>query len=367
MRVSPSQLVPGCVLLKDVIGKSNHPLVTKNTVLTDEHILILQKFLIESVEVSSRLEEGEVFKPKPEEKKDNNQERKQLGKGEEKVMPFPDHYQNAVISYEKIYKQLQSGMAIDMPEVRKLLIPLLERIDEIGAAVFTLHNYATKEKYFYHHSIAVAILSAFIGKQMGYGKGEWLQIGLAGFLSDSGMAKVDPKIATKNNTLTFMEKEEMKKHPTYSYRLVEDIATVTHGVKLAVLQHHERIDGSGYPLGLFREKIHMYARIVAVCDIYHAMTSERLYKEKQSPFKVIEELEKEQFSKLDPRVVYNFISSLTNFSMGTKIKLSNGQIGEIVFIDSQKPARPMVRLDETKEIVSLQKSSDLHIEEVLGN
>ena len=90
-----------------------------------------------------------------------------------------------------------------------------------------------------------------------------------------------------------------------------------------------------YSLGLTGDKIHKYARIIAISDMYHAMTSERLYKEKQSPFKVIEEIEQDQFSKLDPEIVRSFIRNLANFSIGTKVRLSNKKNAEIVFIDPE--------------------------------
>ena len=121
------------------------------------------------------------------------------------------------------------------------------------------------------------------------------------------------------------------------------------------------MDGSGYPLGISKEKINNYARILAVSDIYHAMTSERFYKKKQSPFKVIEALYKEQFNRLDPRVVHVFTSSLTKRSLGKMVNLSNDVIGEIVFIDDDYPTRPLVKLESTEEIISLQKNPDLYI------
>lgn len=270
-------------------------------------------------------------------------------------------------SYKRLFTKWQSNLVIDMPEVRKILIPLFERLDDIGTIVYTLHHYASKKDYIFHHNVAVSILSAYLAKKMGFEKGEWLQIGMAGFLSDCGMARIDEAIVTKSSSLTISELEEMKKHPIYSYRFVEKAPTVTKEVKLAVLQHHERIDGSGYPIGLSKEKIHKYARIIAVCDMYHAMTCERLYKEKQSPFKVIEKLQNNQFSKLDHQIVQAFVNILTNFSIGTKVRLSTNQLGEIVFVEERYPTRPMVRIDETNKIVTLKNEKSLYISEIIRN
>ncbi|MFD2045620.1 HD-GYP domain-containing protein [Ornithinibacillus salinisoli] len=366
MRVNPSQLVPGCVLLRDVLGKTNRPIIPKKTVLTKEHIKILEKFLIETVDVSEKLQDGKLYKPNPEEKpkektKSTKKKDIQLDK-----LSFEDHYLYVVATYQKLFDTWRNNAPIDMVIVRNLIIPLINRMDDIGSAIYTLHNFTNKKDYFYHHSVSVSIIAAFIGKKMGYEKGEWLQIGIAGLLSDAGMAKLSPSLLQKEGSLNQTERAEVIKHPTYSYRLLEHLSSVTYAIKLAVLQHHERIDGSGYPLGLSKEKIHNYARIIAVCDTYHAMTSERMYKEKQSPFRVIEELQKEQYTKLDVIVVQTFIEAISNFSVGTKVSLSNNQIGEIVFMEPNQPTRPMIRLDKSDEIISLSNHHTLFIQEIIS-
>lgn len=361
MHVAPMQLIPGCVLIEDVKGKTNRPLIPKDTVITEEHINVLQKFLVESVNVSKRLNEGEAFIPKAIQDEKKTQPVESTVKG----LSFAEHYQYVTQGYKKAFNQWQNGIAINMPAIRKLIIPLLERVESIGAAVYTLYHYVTKSGYIYDHAVAVAMLSAYLGKKMGYLKGEWQQIGLAGLLIDCGMARIDPSIIIKRSPLTEMEFNEVKKHPAYSYRMVEHTRTITQPVKLAVLQHHERMDGSGYPLGISRDKIHMYAKIVSVCDMYHAMTCERFYKDKQSPFKVIEEIHKEQFSKLDPQVVNLFIKGLSDYSIGTRIRLSNNETGEIVFVDSKNPSRPMVKMESNKEIIALQNKPDLFINEII--
>lgn len=362
MRVSPSQLVPGCILLRDVNGKTNRPIIPKNTELTEKHITVLHKFLVEHVDVSNLLNNGAPFKP------DSIDEKTESPESESTInffqLPFKEHYLYVVNEYKKLFKSWRNKKTIESLAVRNLILPLFDRMDEIGSEVYTLHQYANKKDYFYHHSVSVSVLSAYLGKKMGYQKGEWLQIGLAGLLSDVGMVKLGDFAFNKEGVLTNEEKLEIRNHPTYSYRMVEHISSIPYAVKLAVLQHHERKDGSGYPLGLSQDKIHGFARIIAVCDMYHAMTSDRIYREKQSPFKVIEELQKDQFSKLDPRVVQVFVDAIANFSIGTKVVLSTDQVGEIVFIDQKQPTRPIVRLDNG-EIITLSNHHNLHIKEIV--
>ncbi|WP_289891358.1 HD-GYP domain-containing protein [Virgibacillus pantothenticus] len=355
MWVKSNELSPGCVLLRDVKGKSQRPLIPKNTVITEEHITVLHKFLIETVDVSPKKASGEAWR------NDN----KKTEQSAQPATSFERHYHYIVHQYKKMFVKWQNGAGVDITEVRALFLPILEKMEEVNKFVFKLHQYAKKEDYLYHHHIGMAILAAYVAYKSGYPKGEWLQIGLGALLSDCGMARISPEIIHNKSTLSEAEMEEIKKHPTYSYRLTKNLPILKSEIKQAIIQHHERLDGSGYPLGLTEGKINRYARIIAVCDTYHAMTSERWYQQKQSPFQVIEVLQKEQFSKLDPETIQSFIQIMTHFSIGTRVRLSNQKLAEIVFTDHHKPTRPMVRLDENKQIIALDNHPQLFIEELL--
>lgn len=363
MRVEPAQLVPGCMLLNDVKGKSNRAIIPKDTVLTEEHITILDRFLIDQVDVGSKLSDGTMFAPKVVHKK--KEPNKQLGSANDgSNLPFDEHYRYVVQQYKKLFTAWQNNIQVDMPTLRKLAIPLFERIENGDADVYTLYQYNTKKDYMYHHSVAVSLLAAYLGKRMGHSSGDFIQIGLAGLLSDCGMAKMSPTILNKTGELSAVEIDEMKKHPTYSYRMVEHIPTITQIVKLAILQHHERMNGSGYPLGVKKNKIHAYSRIIAVSDMYHAMTCERLYQPKQSPFQVIDQLIQDKYTQFDHQVVETFSKGLANFSIGTKVSLSNGKVGEIVFVEDKYPTRPMVKIDQSGEILALKNSTSIYVEEI---
>lgn len=362
MWVTPTQLIPNCILLTQVTGKTGRPIIPEKTVLTEEHIDVLQDFLIKKVNVSPKLANGKKFTPEKVEMEDSPKESDEICLTDNSL--FTDHYESVIAEYKIIFSQWQNGFPIDMPRIRNLLLPLFERLDALGTNVYSLHHYATKEDYFYHHSVSVGLLAAYLAKKMDYSYGEQLQIGLAGFLSDCGMSKLNPNIFLQDRDLTHNERKEMEKHPTYSYKLVENIPTISQSAKLAILQHHERIDRSGYPLGLPNEKIHTYARIISVCDMYHAMTCERVYQQRQSPFKVVEELQTKKFSQLDPEVVQVFIDGLTNYSIGTKVRLSNDEVGEIIFVQPKRPTRPIVRLDN-EQFIALDNIPELYIKEII--
>ncbi|ENH98458.1 metal dependent phosphohydrolase [Gracilibacillus halophilus YIM-C55.5] len=358
MQVHPKQLVSGCVLKDAVYGKTNHPIIPRQTVIDQKHMQVLLHFGIESVVVSDMLDNGERFEPqKITETQDEDEAKYTM------TLPFETLYIQAVKQYKQIFTKWQSGSPVVMHEVREMIMPLFEKIDDVHLDLFLLHRFSNKEDYFYHHGISVALISAHIAQKLGYEK-EWIQIGLAGLLSDCGMAKIQMTPFHKTTQLTIEEYEEIKKHPTYSYKMIENISSLSKDVKIAILEHHERLDGSGYPLGVRDDKIHLFAKIIAVSDTYHAMTSERLYRPKQSPFKVMEELLRLQHYKFDHQVLQVFVQSLMNYTIGTQVQLSNGKKGYLVFIDEHDPTRPMVRLMENDEIISLKDKPTVFIEDI---
>ncbi|WP_181350772.1 HD-GYP domain-containing protein [Thalassobacillus sp. CUG 92003] len=363
MRLHPSELVPGCIVTKDVLGQTNRPIISKNTVLKDIHINVLHNFMINEVEVSSTLATGSSYtRPKRQEATEPVPSEEEE---EDALDPFSERYLKAVQQYNKWFQNWQNGAPIVIHEVRRVMVPLLEEAVHSKRGMFMLHHYATEEDYPSHHSVATGLISAFLGYQMNLSEGEWIQLGLAGVLSDAGMARIGSSPLHKKGALTAREYEEVKKHPTYSYRMVEEISSLNNGAKLGILQHHERLDGSGYPLGMSGEKLHLFSRIIAAADMYHAMTSERIYRAKQSPFKVLEQVLQEQFGRFDPKVIQVFVKGMTDYATGTKVRLSNHQEGEIVFIDSSYPTRPMIKLHHSGDIIHMNDYPKLYIEEIL--
>lgn len=354
------------MVMKDVMGKTSRPLIPENTVLNEEHIKVLEKFLVNEVDVSKRLSFGAPFLPKEVLQEPPTEKEREVTSNRLAATSFHDKYLDAVQTYKRLFSCWQSGSKIDIYQIRAIIIPLLENVEQVSLDLFTLHHhYSSKQDYFYHHGVSTALITAYLTNKLGYKKGDWTQAGLAGFLSDAGMARLTPSLFEKEGALIEKEYEEIKKHPTYSYRLVEKIPSLTQGAKLAILQHHERSDGSGYPLGINKEKLHPYASIIAIADMYHAMTSTRIYRGKKSPFKVIEEMLQDQFEKFDHQIVKTFVNSMTRFSTGTKVMLSNNIQGEIVFVEEKHPTRPIVRIDKTDEILPLKNETGIFIEEIL--
>ncbi|MDF2717897.1 MAG: family phosphohydrolase [Paenibacillus sp.] len=263
---------------------------------------------------------------------------------------------------KKVFKDSMSSPTIPILDIRNGMEHLIAKIQHYNILTFTPRMLSTDE-YIYHNSIMVALTSFILARWHGFQSKDWMPIALGGLLHDIGNAKVDRAILSKPSKLTVLEVEEVRRHTLYGYSILKNIPALNEGSKLCALQHHEREDGSGYPLAVKGDKIHPYAKVIAVADIFHAMTSHRTYKKAQSPYLVLEQLQKESFGKLDPIIVSTFINKVTQFHNGTIVRLSDNSVGEIIFTDRSNPTRPMVNVNGT--IINLAVDRKLFIQEVI--
>nr|WP_276563279.1 HD-GYP domain-containing protein [Lysinibacillus xylanilyticus] len=233
--------------------------------------------------------------------------------------------------------------------------------------IFDLNEYSNPKDYLYHHCVATALISSVIAQKLGYDKGITIQVAIGGLLADCGMAKVHPRIRDKKTTLTEQEFAEIYKHPIYSYNMVKDLTILKDTMKEAIFQHHERLNGSGYPNGEKIANISTFAQIIAVADVFHAMTCERLYRTKQSSFKVIEMINESEFGKFDIKVVRALIDIVADLPIGTIVELSNLEQGEVMFINKFAPTRPLIKLNHSGEIFDLDKNRTFYISRIITN
>jgi HD-GYP domain-containing protein (c-di-GMP phosphodiesterase class II) len=357
------ELKPGVRLSKDVHTPLGGLLFHKGKVLLPRDLDILTAFMVQNVEVGtseadnkksvkSTAPKSAVKEPIPVE---------QIGPS--KVSVFYDKYDKLISIVKSTY---QSAVAAELPiyELRNQLEAIIVHINEYNPLTFT-PRLMNEYDYIYHNSVLCALSSYLLAKWSGLQQKDWMQAAFAGLFHDIGNTKIDPAILLKPSPLSAAEVEEMRSHTTYGYQILKNVRAINEGVKLAALQHHEKVDGSGYPLRLDGSKIHIYAKIVGITDIFHAMTLNRVYKKAQSPYLVLEEIKAEAFGKLDPALVQLFIQKSTDFHNGTIVRLSNDKVGEIVFTDRNHPTRPMVSVGG--DIVNLMQQGQLYIEEVLSS
>ncbi len=349
----------GLVVGEDIFANSLYPIVRKDTVLTTEHLDVLKVFAIKEFTVK-------VEKVVEREKEIATDEAKSIAAPAPKIYekPFEDYYQEAVQAIKKEYTKWRAGINPDVATVRSIIVPLLEQSEKTGYDLSVLTKVATERDYLYHHSIAVSLLSFVIAKKMKLTTGEAVQLGVTGALIDSGMVKVPPTIVSKIHRLTDNDYIEIKKHPIYSYQMLKDTPLLKTEIKMAIFQHHERLDGTGYPRGEKGKNISVYAQIFSIADVYHARTSDRIYRSKESPYKVLESF-RENYQKFNLQAINALYEAVGNLSIGTKVELSDGEIGTIMYLHSDEPFRPMVRLLEDGSIIDLKKNRQITVERIV--
>jgi HD-GYP domain-containing protein (c-di-GMP phosphodiesterase class II) len=198
---------------------------------------------------------------------------------------------------------------------------------------------------------------------MGMREEESILLTAAGILHDIGKTRTPPEILNKQGKLTDEEFEEMKRHVVYGYRILEN-QSIPQDVKLGALMHHEKIDGMGYPMGLKGGRINRFAKIISICDIYDAMTANRVYRGKICPFDVIRTFERRVYGELDTECLLVFLRNIAYSFVGTWVKLNDGRVAEVLFINSSNLSKPIVRV-ENGDLIDLSTNNDLIIASVV--
>ncbi|EPY08563.1 metal dependent phosphohydrolase [Paenibacillus alvei TS-15] len=370
-----SQAKPGDQLEQDVITGLGGVIMNKGRTLSIRDLDVLDAFMIKSVAVASSY-------PSPVMDSVGTRADAPDSKNSEPTLPQASSRQNSQFQHDAGFVESWLQMVNLLKNVYKTVgatkLPILELRQQMEWLLGQNEHYSpvcfhpqikemlqgNEEDYVYHKSAAVALTSYLIGQWSGYPSKEGMQIALSGLLHDIGKTKVDSDIWSKKGTLTENEKIEMRRHTHYGYELLRNVPAINDGVKLAALQHHERIDGSGYPLGVTGERIHPYAKIVAIADIFHAMTQNRIYKRASSPYIALERLKEESFGQLDPQLVRTFIHKVAQMHQNAIVKLNDGRVGRIVFTEDAYLTRPWVSVDGS--IVQLTQERQIWIEEVLA-
>ena len=236
-------------------------------------------------------------------------------------------------------------------ETSSLLYSLKSSIDFFDM----LHNMRLVNDSIYAHSLNVGLISRMIGKWLKFNKEDLDTLTLAGLLHDIGKTKVPEEILNKKGKLTDEEYVIIKQHPQFGYDILKKQPLNSH-IKKAALMHHERGDGSGYPMGLTLDEIDDYANIIAIADVYDAMTAARTYRSPLCPFQVIAEFEKDGLQKYKPKYILTFLERIATTYQNNRVMLNDGTRAKIVLLNHNHLSKPLVQLDDGS-CIDLDKSS----------
>lgn len=249
-------------------------------------------------------------------------------------------------------------------EISKYSVELEKFIRSNKSVLKSLIINGSNEDTIYTHSVNVASLSYLIGKWHGYDDKMLHNLVYASLLHDFGKTKIDENIINKKDPITKDEYDILKTHSSLSYNAVKTIPYINRDIAFGILLHHERNDGSGYPLGITGDKIPEIAKIIAIADVFDAINSNRLYKKKKKPFESLQEIKDESLKgKLDYTLCNTFLNGLLNFYVGQEVVLSNGEVGRIVQMDINNISKPLILCDE--KFIDLKTEKDLTVTKIL--
>ena len=366
-RILANRLRPGMVLAENIYSLDHKRIIAKQgSVLTEELITSLKlQTTIEVLIVSDSDDDKSAHVAQENTRAAANAVPSHMEKLRETPVfrQFKKDFEDTFSAFgNRINDVISSGEEIQPAELSKPVFTLIHSSSNPSGLFDMLHSLRQYSDETYAHSVNVALISNAIGQWMGLPEEELTLLTQAGLLHDIGKLLVPGNIIKKPGKLTKDEYVTIQVHPQKGYDLIKN-QNISEHIKNAVLMHHERCDASGYPSHLSVDDIDPFARYVAIADVYDAITSARVYRDALCPFVAIQILESEGLQKYDTKAIMTFLSNVVNTYLFNRVRLSDGRIGDIVFINKNHFAKPTVRVGD--EYIDLAQKKDLSIEQII--
>jgi putative nucleotidyltransferase with HDIG domain len=343
MRIHITDVRPGDRLTEDIYNSFGLHVLSKGTTLSEKELSRMYQHQVDYIEIEWRPSQTA------------NTEEAPNSKYNPILRPL---YNDAIAGAEQLFERALEEGRIYEEDLKQSFQPLVENFRAERDVVSLLLMLNSQDDYTYQHSVQVGMLSYYIARWIGWSEEETVRAGKAGFLHDIGKCKIADAILNKPGKLSQEEYAIIQNHPQFGYDILQN-SFDDPDIALAALQHHERMDGKGYPQGLTRENIHPMARIVAVADVYSAMISSRVYSVKKDLLHVLRELHQISFQELDPEVTHTFIRHMVPNFIGKKVELSNGQTGNIIMTHPTDYFRPLVQVGDQFVDLSVQQNLEI--------
>lgn len=241
-----------------------------------------------------------------------------------------------------LLRSVKNGTSFDQRIPKQFASEMVGSIERNANALLCLTKIRDKDDYLLEHSLNVAILLANFGQFIGMSTKEVEELAHAGFLHDVGKVKIDDHILHKPGKLDDMEMEVMKQHVVFGIETLREAGVAEHLIT-TVSEHHERLDGLGYPYGKKGAEISKQGRMIAIVDVYDALTAERVYKKGMPGQKALQILLKGCPDKYDHDILNQFIKCMGIYPIGSLVKLNNERIGVVVEQNDASPLKPKVK------------------------
>lgn len=358
-RVLTANLKPGMISAEAAYTSNNHLVIQSNTVLTREIIDKLKFHAIKALKI-------QISEKQPGSASANGvgastyfqriQESAEFREFESEFTTCVDSFRD---SLNDIVTKSSDGLVDNMLNDVKSLLKKTRNPLHLLDMMQCMRGY---DDLTYTHSMNVALICNVIGSWLHMKDDDLNVLTVCGMLHDIGKLKIPNEIITKPDKLTDEEYNIVKNHPQYGYEILKP-QNLDERVKLAAYQHHERYNGTGYPQKLSGQQIEYFSSIVAIADVYDAMTSNRCYRKGVCPFPVIEMMEREKHYYA-PNVLFLFMERTIEAYINAEVLLSNNEKGRVILLNKSFISRPLV-LGESGTSYDLSKNPDLQIEALI--
>lgn len=314
----------GDILATDIFNREGIKLVSYNT--------MVNPFILEKL-TEMGIEEVVVYDPPI-----------NTSTKEYKLKCLDNSYKENVVTVKSIVHELARGKALDIGKITNSADDIYKHLCDNSNDNIIKYLYKIKgtDEYTYQHSVNVAFYSMLLARWLNFSEDEIKEAVQAGLLHDIGKSKVPLRILNKSSQLTKEEFTIIKKHPVYGYSILDESNFVNIDIKRAVLLHHERVNKTGYPFSISADGIGILTRIVSVADVYDAMTSNRVYKKKATPFAAFEMFLTDGYTNFDSYVANKFVNNMATYLTGSDVMLNNGETGKIVYLPPHDILNPIV-------------------------
>jgi HD-GYP domain-containing protein (c-di-GMP phosphodiesterase class II) len=322
-RIGINQAKPGIKLARSVINATGNVLVRQGVTLTSRYIERLREKGISQLYIEDDISEGIET--------------------EDLISDETRYYTQSVVK-EVMNDILWQNRLNRVPEITKVVNNIVDELLSNDNILVNMKDIRMIDDYTFGHCTNVCILSVITGIELGYNELRLRDLGVGALLHDIGKMRIPKHILQKPGRLTSEEYEQVKQHTIYGFEILKDCDDIRAPAANAALGHHERFNGTGYPRGLTGEDTHEYAKVIAIADVYDAMTSDRVYRMGMEPYEAGSYLTSMGDILFDSELVNTFIKNIALYPVGSSVILSTGEKGLVSKNHSHHPNRPTIRI-----------------------
>lgn len=272
------------------------------------------------------------------------------------------HIQEAMAVAREAVTQFRVGQGIHLNQVKDMVSDLITQLGQKPENMIRFLDIRRKEEYMFSHAINTCILSIMTGLALGFEPKQLDELALAAMLHDVGKIKFPRRLAMQYpDYLTKSDKEEYWRHPLYSAEILRQDESLSEEIVNACFQHHERWNGSGYPMGLKGDAISEYAQIISIADVYDRLISGMPHRKPTPVYYAVAILNKAAGEYFNPDMVDVFTQSVAIYPMGKMVRLNDHQSGIILGVDFKSKTIPVVRITSSSDSSHINQLVELNL------